>query len=816
MFQRHGFLAESCTGRVYNPTFMALNEADTRAKLIDPALRERGWTEDHIFREQTAGAIDVVGGRARQRGGKIDYVLRVRLNPGTQPVTIALIEAKAESYPPAHGLEQAKAYAKAHRFHVPFVFASNGHQFVCFDSTTGHTTERKLIKEFPSPGELLERWQAATRVDLADPRALGLLTMYRHGEAGRRYYQDAAIRAVLEKVARGENRALVAVATGAGKTYIAVQLLRRLFDAGTVKRALFVCDRDELRTQALTAFTNMFGGDAAEVFKRPDGTNNAANARVHVATFQTLGIEGEEADASFLRTFYPENYFDAVVIDECHRSAWGKWSEVLKRNRGAVQIGLTATPREIEGVEFTPEDQQITHDNILYFGEPAYEYSITQGVEDGYLAACEIVRRDIFLAGKTANERETGLESADIRTARLVDPNTGQPIELAEDDQSHYDAEDFEQTIQIPARVQAMAEDFFHHLLATGGPHQKTVVFCVRDHHADEVAIALNNLYAAWSKKQGVRSAEPYAFKCTAAAGGSDLIPLFKDAPRSHYIATTVDLLSTGVDVPAIRNIVFNRYIRSPILFYQMVGRGTRLDPASDKLMFRIYDYTDASRLFGHDFTSRAPVVAAPSPPAPPEGEDFGPDGTGIIRADGVEVRIRGAGRFILTVVDGKEVPVTLEAYREMLAARIAEEAPDLAAFRTIWVDPDRRRDLLAGLPESGKSAEKLRLVEGMTDYDLYDVLGSATYGLDPRTKPGRADAFMLKARNWLDDLPPDTAATVKAMARQFGVAGTEALENRYIFDVPEVRAAGGLDALKRAGAPRDLLVETKKRMFAA
>jgi type I restriction enzyme, R subunit len=796
---------------------MSLNEADTRAKLIDPALRERGWTEDHIFREQTAGAIDLIGGRARQRAGKIDYVLRVRMNPGTQPITIALIEAKAESYPPTHGLEQVKAYAKAHRFHVPFVFSSNGHQFVCFDSTTGLTADPKLIKEFPSPTDLLNRWQAATQVNLGDPRARGLLAMYRHGESGRRYYQDAAIRSVLEKVARGDNRALIAVATGAGKTYIAVQLLRRLFDAGLVKRALFVCDRDELRTQGLTAFTNVFGGDAAEVFKRSDGTNNAANARVHVATFQTLGIEGEEADASFLRTHYPENYFDAVVIDECHRSAWGKWSEVLKRNRSAIQVGLTATPREIEGVEMTTEDKQITADNVTYFGEPAYEYSITQGVEDGYLAACEIIRRDIFLAGKTANERETGLDSADIREARLVDPNTGQPIELAEDDQAHYDAENFEQTIQIPERVRVMAEDFFHYLLATGGPHQKTIVFCVRDHHADEVAIALNNLYVAWCRNQGVRPLQDYAFKCTAEAGGSKLIPLFKDAPRSHFIATTVDLLSTGVDVPAIRNIVFNRFIRSPILFYQMVGRGTRLDPLSDKLMFRIYDYTDASRLFGHDFLSRAPVVSEPSPPAPPEGEgEAGADGTGVIRAEGVEVRIRGAGRFILTVVDGKEVPVTLEAYREMLAAKIADEAPDLAAFRAIWVDPDRRRHLLANLPESGKSAEKLRLVEGMTDYDLYDVLGSAAYGLDPRTKPGRADAFLFKARTWLDDLPLDTAATVKAMARQFGVSGTDALESLYIFQVPEVRAAGGLDALKRAGAPRDLLTETKKRMFAA
>ena len=641
--------------------------------------------------------------------------------------------------------------------------------------------------------------------------------MYRHGESGRRYYQDAAIRAVLEKVARGDNRALIAVATGAGKTYIAVHLLRRLFDAGIVKRALFVCDRDELRTQGLTAFSNIFGGDAAEVFKQPDGSNNAANARVHVGTFQTWASKARKATPVSSALIIPRTISMPSSSMNATARLGANGPKCLKRNRNAIQVGLTATPREIEGVEMTTEDKQITNDNILYFGEPAYEYSITQGVEDGYLAACEIVRRDIFIAGKTANERETGLDKDDIREARLVDPNTGKPIELSEDDQAHYVAEDFEQTIQIPERVRVMAQDFFHFLLATGGPHQKTIVFCVRDHHADEVAIALNNLYAEWCRKQGIRPLQDYAFKCTAEAGGSRLIPLFKDAPRSHFIATTVDLLSTGVDVPAIRNIVFNRYLRSPILFYQMVGRGTRLDPASDKLMFRIYDYTDASRLFGHDFISRAPVVSVPSPPAPPEGEgEAGPDGTGVIRAEGVEVRIRGAGRFILTVVDGKEVPVTLEAYREMLAAKIADEAPDLAAFRAIWVDPDRRRHLLANLPESGKSAEKLRLVEGMTDYDLYDVLGSATYGLDPRTKPGRADAFLFKARTWLDDLPMDTAATVKAMARQFGVSGTDALESRYIFDVQEVRAAGGLDALRRTGAPRDLLTEIKKRMFAA
>lgn len=295
---------------------MPLSEADTRAKLIDPAIHKRGWTEDLICREESAGSIEIIGGKARRRArGRVDYVLRVKVNPNTQPVAVALIEAT------------------------------------------------------------------------------------------RRYYQDAAIRAVLEKIARCETtknprRALLSLATGAGKTFIAVNLLKRIADAGQLKRALFVCDRDELRTQGIKAFQNVFGADAAEVFRKPDGTNNAKNARIHIATYQTLGIAHEAGDSSFLTEHYPEDYFTHIVIDECHRSAWGKWSQVLTRNSQAVQIGLTATPRQFQITEKTQEaqeDARITANNLEYFGEPVYEYDLAQAIEDGYLAACEIQRGGVNL-----------------------------------------------------------------------------------------------------------------------------------------------------------------------------------------------------------------------------------------------------------------------------------------------------------------------------------------------------------------------------------------------------------------------------------
>lgn len=297
---------------------MALSESDTRAKLIDPAIHGRGWTEDLIRREETAGTVDVIAGAPRRRGrGRVDYTLRVKVTPTSQPVAVALIEAKAEHLPPNHGLEQAKAYAACRRMNVPFVLASNGHLFVEFDRFTGLTSAPRPLAEFPTPAELRARYEAGMKIDLSSPAAAPLLARYPGGEGTRRYYQDAAIRAALEKIAQGGNRVLLSLATGAGKTFIAVNLLKRIADAGQLRRALFVCDRDELRTQGLGALANVFGSDAAPV----TGSNPQKNARVLVATYQTLGIDTDDADAAFLTTHYPPGYFSHVIIDECHRSA---------------------------------------------------------------------------------------------------------------------------------------------------------------------------------------------------------------------------------------------------------------------------------------------------------------------------------------------------------------------------------------------------------------------------------------------------------------------------------------------------------------
>ena len=781
---------------------MGLNEADTRAKLIDPAIHARSWTEDLIARERTAGGVDALA--KRRRPGRVDYLLRVKVNAVSQPIALAVLEAKAEDLPPTHGLEQAKLYARSRLLNVPFVFSSNGHLFVEFDRLTGNTTTPRRLSDFPTPDELRARFEGAMGFGLEDQSARPLLMRYPGGETSRRYYQDAAIRAVLEKLARkGETRALLSLATGAGKTFIAVNLLRKIADAGQLRRALFVCDRDELRSQATTALQNSFGNDAARV----STGNPQKNARILIATYQTLGVPSEEDEASFLRDNYPENYFSHIIIDECHRSAWGKWSEVLTRNPDAIQIGLTATPRKLEVNEKNREameDLAITADNLRHFGEPVYEYDLAQGIEDGYLAACEIQKGRV-------NLDDTGITIDDVMARGPVNAITGQPV-THDELRDLYDKTSYEDRILLPDRVFAMCRDLFEYLLDSGGPEQKTIIFCVRDRHADDVASEMNRLYSRWCAEYGKRRVETYAFKCTASVDGANqFLPDLRGASRSHFVATTVDLLSTGVDVPVVRNIVFFKYVRSPIAFYQMLGRGARIDERTGKLIFRVYDYTDATRLFGEEFLTRfairKPRVGPEPPPPAPEI---------TIQVEGFDVHVTPAGKYIVTQVDGRAMPVTIEEYKERMTTRLLEEAPTLEDFRARWIDPAARNVLLSHLPESGRSAEIVRKLEEMDDYDLYDVLGELGYGLDPSTRPERAAAFVYKHQEWLATLPAQTAATLKAIADQFGLSGTEALESPEIFSTPQVTKAGGLPALKTLGKPSEVLHEAKERIFAA
>ncbi len=787
------------------------NEADTRAKLIDPALHDRQWievvkeeqraTHGEIHREQSAVRIEILDGKPIKRGrGRVDYLLRAFAAEHEYPLTLAFVEAKKEALPPTQGLEQVKEYAR--RYAVKFVYSTNGHQFVEYDTMTGKTSDPRLLAEFPTPVELRDRYFAALGLDPAAPEVLPLATAYSVAGDRPRYYQDAAVRAVLERAVlamqgKEKKRALLSLATGAGKTSIAVGILQRLSDGGQLKRALFLVDRDELREQALARFHNVFGSDVKIVREAADGTNEAKNARIHIATYQSLGIH-EEGDASFLRKHYPENHFSHILIDECHRSAWGTWSEVLTRNPEALQIGLTATPRQLTG---TQVDLQITADNVKHFGEPVYEYSLAQGIEDGYLAPCEIKQGRVTIDEKTLIKKEVlGHKAKRVDTGVKAKAHEVRDVYLAKD----YDAK-----LQIPERVAAMCEDLFKYLLETGGPEQKTIIFCAADAHADRVAVHLNNLYADWCKANGRARAEPYAFKCTAMSSGNRMVEDLRGSMSSWFIATTVDLLSTGVDVPCVRNIVFFRYLESAIVFHQMVGRGTRIDETSGKLMFRLYDYTNMIRLFGKNFIT--------PPPRPGGGGDGGGDDPEpTLIAGGFNVQVKRGGHFVLGEKDGKPVPIEYEEYKRQLAERLKHEAANLDEFRARWIKPPERQSLMDALVASHSSPKVIQMVDAMYDYDLYDVLAALGYKLNPRTRLDRSLAFRFKNEQWLEALPSPAKGVILGIAGQFEKNGTEALENREIWRIPIIQKAGGLSALRALGKASDILQDTKSRLFIA
>ncbi len=794
---------------------MPRNEDATRRELINPKIHARGWTEDIIRPEKTVGQVEIIAGRPRRGKGRMDYLLCLPAEAGKSPLPIAILEAKRENELPGLGIQQAQAYRQ--RFNVPFVFSSNGHLFSRWDEQSGLVVDHLPLEQFPTPADLRILYEQIRGISLAAQESQSLFAPYKGGEAARWYFQDAAIRATLEKIARGGNRILLSLATGTGKTIIAAQLLHKLAQSGQLRKALFVCDRDELRTQGWTKMHAIFG-DNAQIATSDDPKTNA---RIVIASYQTLNITGEDREPRFWHENYPPGTFSHIIIDECHRSAWGKWSIVLTDNPDAVHIGLTATPRVIVGGRTEDParraDEEITNHNFEYFGQPVYEYPMWMGQEDGYLAASEVIRR------KPDLDRTT-ITRADIEQRTATDPFTGQRVE-PERLQDQYTARQYEEKLMLPDRVQAMCEDLFEHLLNTGGPLQKTIIFCVRDTHATMVTHAMNNLYQTWCQARHEWSVENYAFQCTGnpnlRPSAEQLIPDFRGSKSSHFVAATVDLLSTGVDIPNLENVVFFQYLQSPIEFYQRVGRGTRTgEPRGSKLMFRIYDYTNATRLFGHSFESRGYPSREYQPPleyaARGEGVRETTQETNLIRVEGFDVHIMGEGRAIVVEEDGRETLIPVEEYEQRLAEKLTEVAPSLDELRTRWIWPDRRRDLLERLPGDGASVRLLRCLRDQEACDLYDVLAELGYGAAARSRAERAAAFSYKHRQWLKGLPPKAEQVLYAMARQFERGGIEELETINIFDAPEVKVAGGFEAIKSLPmSPGDLIIETKTRLLA-
>jgi len=455
---------------------MPKNEAETRYELIDPVLREKGYRTPYI-RLETPAPVDPIGpkGRRRAGSGRTDYLICVEVPHGTAPLPVAVLEAKKEDEDPLKGMQQAKDYSECKRFDAKYIFSTNGHRYAKFNKFSGEYTGPFPFGDFPDHARLTACYHRHTGIKLDDPSSNLLFQPDSPAYPESRYYQDAAIRAAFEKILKSDSqgeapRVLLALATGSGKTIIAANLLWRLHEAERLpKPALFLCDRDELREQAYTKLKAVFG-DNARIVKTERGENAAKNARIHIATYQTLGLDDDSGEfASFLTDFYPADAFSVIIIDECHRSAWGKWSEVLKRNPAAIHIGLTATPRQLRETA-TEDDAEITANNHRYFGDPVYEYTLIQAQEDGYLAACEIIKRKPTIDARVFTK-------AEVLAARPTNIKTGQPITEEDLTKDEYTGKDFDDELFIDMRTPAMCDDLFNLLCRNGGPEQKVIIF---------------------------------------------------------------------------------------------------------------------------------------------------------------------------------------------------------------------------------------------------------------------------------------------------------------------------------------------------
>ncbi|RMD98071.1 MAG: DEAD/DEAH box helicase [Bacteroidetes bacterium] len=601
---------------------MAYNEADTRANLIDPQLNQAGWTRSQVTREHyyrpdfeyTAGRVVLRGDRAeRHSPRRVDYLLRY-----TESFPIALVEAKAEGETALSGLQQAKDYARD--LNIAFAYATNGRSIIEWDAFTNTTQQ---LDRFPTPDELWERWRLNTGLDepptLADfERRIGELRPIYHAKdaAARRqnpllhsyappqvtrgktprYFQEAAIKEVILRIMRGQRRILLTMATGTGKTFTAFQIVWKLIKSGWLKqknngrsgRILFLADRVVLRNQAYNAFSPFASGTSDPRFMLDGKKKLSLNRDLYFAIYQNLWSEDSKGKRLFEQ--FPADFFDLIIIDEAHRSGWGTWKEILDHFAGAIHLGMTATPKQDENIDtyayFCAEEPAIETPEGEATRRPAYSYSLGQGIEDGFLATYKIhwIRTNVDREG-------LNIEEALEKGAELFVPEDV-------DVQAEYRTPQFERAITLPDRTELMTAHLAQ-LLRRFGPMQKTMVFCVDMAHAQEVARLLNNHFA------DLGHGDDYAVAIVSEEGetGRRRLQQFQDSDKKlPVVATTAELLSTGVDVPSARNIVFMKTLNSPILFKQIVGRGTRIDEDTGKLWFRIIDYTGATRLIDENW----------------------------------------------------------------------------------------------------------------------------------------------------------------------------------------------------------------------
>jgi len=667
---------------------MARNERQTCKDLIEPRLAGLGWSWQEQLRIGS-GRVNLTGGSMYDETQFViaDYLLRFKGLP------LAVVEAKAETESAADGMQQASRYAR--RLSLRFSIATNGADWILTDNDTGAF---EPLSAPPSPEDLLARM--GVTVDWA--RWEGAFAAGHHidqvSRKGVRPYQDIAIHKTLWQFAQGKDRVLLLMATGTGKTFTIFQLVWKLLNGKALQRehVLFLTDRNSLKDQAYRAFSAYSGAERVQIDKETVAQGRHQVGKIFFANYQSLD---EELDRKKVYEHYDPDFFDLVVVDECHRSGFGDWFGVLQHFGGALQLGLTATPRELEEGARELTDEEKRRDTQHYFGDPVYTYSLKQAIEDGYLVP-------YLLEERITNVDEDGYTGPDGK---------------------RYTTNNFERDIRMPDRTRAIAEDLWEQLGKYNLRDQKSIVFCVDDTHAAFVAQELRRLSGN----------NDYAARITRAERNSHQLErnFAVVGPSNPRVAVTVDLLTTGFDAPDVKNIVFVRPLRSAILYKQMKGRGTRLCEDIDKRYFTIFDYSGASQLEDAEFdghpANRQKAAPADKPPKKPAGE-APPKPIG----EGVSVVISAENRYVC-LADGRKIPF------EDYAAQSREFILDVShrgldELLRIWIDKSSRQELREALRDRDIYPAAFRHYLDLPEADDVDILAKIGFEL-PRV-PNRAD----------------------------------------------------------------------------
>ena len=768
----------------------ALSESDICDRFITPAIEAAGWTSDRWRREYgfTDGKVIVRGqmvARGKQR--RADYLLFYKPN-----IPIAVIEAKDNKHSVRAGLQQGLGYAE--RLDVPFVFSSNGDGFVMHDKTgTYPATEMNLeLEDFPTPAEMWRRYKMWR--DIED-EAEELVTTSNHSEIGGktpRYYQQLAINRTIEAVSRGQDRLLLVMATGTGKTYTAFNIIWRLWKSGRAKRILFLADRNILVDQTITNDFKPFGDAMTKLTRKlvDRGSGRVDQSHeIYLSLYQA--IVGDEEHESIYDKF-PRDFFDLIVIDECHRGsarADSAWREILDYFSSAVQIGMTATPKETKEVS-----------NIDYFGEPVYTYSLKQGIEDGFLAPFKVVRVDL---------------DKDVLGWR---PEKGQLDDFgAEIPDQIWNQMDFDRDITFPGRTRAVAQWIANHMHADN-PMHKTIVFCEDIDHAERMRQALVNVA---ENRELVAEDHRYVTRITGDEDeGKAQLDNFIDPKQSHpVIATTSKLMTTGVDAQTCHLIVLDQHIRSLTEFKQIIGRGTRLRTDYEKYFFTIIDFRKATELFADPDWDGPPLQDDEfDPNAPPKASDddeFNPDEIGEVLVDPDPITDgsfddedeEGRRKYVVSGVTfsvlaervqhyDKDGKLVTESLRDYTRRHVTEEFESLDEFVKRWSESDRKQAIVDELVERGVLLEALE--ENVShEMDAFDLICHVAFDQPPMTRRERAEN--VRKRNVFAKYGETARAVLDALLEKYADQGIDAIEDIGVLKVIPIAELGTMTELVKS-----------------